>query len=86
VTKLRKGEEKPGIERLRREIDTYHPPVVCFIGKITYNVFRGSRDCNYGWHESIDGSRVYVMHFPIPGPASVRIQGLQELKVACQNA
>lgn len=89
VTELTRGEEKPGIERLLTDIHTYHPPIVCFIGKITYNVFHGSKDCNYGWQENIDESRVYVMHFPIRGPASLRIQELQELqelKEASQNA
>jgi TDG/mug DNA glycosylase family protein len=82
VTGLRKGEGKPGIERLLRDIRTFRPRIVCFIGKVTYNVFRGSRECDYGWQEDIDGSRVYVMHFPIRGPASIRVRELRELKAA----
>ncbi len=82
VTALRKGEEEPGVQRLLRDIRAYRPSVACFIGKVTYSVFRGSRNCNYGWQENINGTRVYVMHFPIRGPAVIRIKELQELKEA----
>lgn len=86
VAKLRKGEERPGIERLLKDVRTYRPKVVCFIGKVTYNMFRSSRECDYGWQDDIDGSRVYVMHFPIRGPASVRIKELQEMKEASRDS
>lgn len=82
VTELKKGEEEAGVERAIKTILTYKPKVVCFIGKITYNKFRGTRDCNYGWQENIGTSRVYVIHFPIRGPADIRIQELEELKSA----
>jgi len=82
VTKLRKGEEKPGVERLLKDVRTCRPKVICFIGKVTYNVFRGSRECGYGWQESIDGARVFVMHFPIRGPAAIRIRELREMNEA----
>ncbi len=85
VTALHKGEEGPGVRRLLKAIETYRPPVVCFVGKVTYSVFRGSREFNYGRQENIDGARVYVMHFPIRGPASIRIRELQELKEASQD-
>ena len=52
------------------------------MGKVTYNKFRGMRDCTYGWQENIGPSRVYVMHFPIRGPADIRIQELVELREA----
>jgi double-stranded uracil-DNA glycosylase len=81
VTELKKGEENAGVERARETILTYKPKVACFIGKVTYNKFRGSRDCDYGWQENIGESRVYVMHFPIRGPAAIRIQELEELKL-----
>jgi TDG/mug DNA glycosylase family protein len=55
---------------------------ILFVGKVTYNRFRGTRDCTYGWQENIGVSRVYVMHFPIRGPAAIRIAELQELKEA----
>ncbi len=82
VTALRKGDEEVGVRRLLKDIRAYRPSVACFIGKVTYRVFRGSRSCNYGWQENIDGTRVYVMHFPIRGPAGIRIKELQEVKGA----
>ncbi len=82
VTKLRKGEEKAGVERAIQAILTYKPRVACFVGKVTYIKFRGARDCTYGWQENIGASRVYVMHFPIRGPADIRIQELEEMKRA----
>jgi len=90
VTELKKGEAKPGIERALKTIETYKPPVVCFIGKVTYLIFRGSRYGQnmfrpYGWQENIGDSKVYVMHFPIRGPASIRIEELREIKAASQH-
>jgi TDG/mug DNA glycosylase family protein len=82
VTELKKGEEKAGVERAVEAILTCKPKVVCFVGKVTYNKFRGRGDCDYGWQEDIGASRVYVMHFPIRGPAEIRIRELEELKRA----
>ncbi len=82
VAELARGEEKAGVERTLRAILTYKPKITCFIGKVTYSKFRGTRDCTYGWQENIGGSRVYVMHFPIRGPAAIRIAELEELKAA----
>jgi TDG/mug DNA glycosylase family protein len=86
VTALKKGEEKAGVQRAIQTILTCKPEVACFVGKVTYNKFRGTRDCDYGWQENIGGSRVYVMHFPIRGPADIRIQELEELKGASGNS
>jgi TDG/mug DNA glycosylase family protein len=80
VTKLKRGEEKVGVERAIQTILTCKPKVACFVGKVTYNKFRGTRDCTYGWQEDIGATRIYVMHFPIRGPADIRIQELKELK------
>jgi double-stranded uracil-DNA glycosylase len=85
VTELKKGEEKAGVERAVKTILTHGPKVVCFVGKVTYNRFRGRRDCNYGWQENIGASRVYVMHFPIRGPADIRLQELEEIKAASRD-
>jgi len=85
VTELQKGEEDAGVARARSAILLYQPTVVCFIAKVTYNKFCGSRDCDYGWQENIGVSRVYVMHFPIRGPAEIRIRELEELKQASRN-
>ena len=79
VTGLRKNEELPGRERVRRIIGEYHPQVVCFVGKITYQLFAGVRTCAYGWQLPIVQSRIYVMHSPLRGYAHVRIQELQEI-------
>ena len=86
VTELKKGEEQAGIERALETIRTRKPKVVCFIGKITLNTFRGSRTCNYGWQRTIDDSKVYLMHFPIRGPASVRVRELSEVKLASDES
>ncbi len=82
VTKLTRGEEQAGIERALKTIRTHKPEVVCFIGKVTLNKFRGSRECDYGWQENIGNSKVYLMHFPIRGPASIRVRELREVNRA----
>jgi TDG/mug DNA glycosylase family protein len=79
VTELEKGEEQAGVRRLLRVIRTCKPKVVCFIGKIAFNTFHGSRACEWGWQTDIAGTRVYLMHFPIRGPASVRVNELMEV-------
>jgi G:T/U-mismatch repair DNA glycosylase len=84
VTKLTRGEEQAGIKRALNAIRTYKPKVVCFIGKIALNKFQGSRTCDYGWQKDIENVRVYLMHFPIRGPASIRVRELREVKQASQ--
>ena len=86
VTELKKGEEQAGIKRALETIRTRKPKVVCFIGKITLNTFRGSRTCNYCWQKNIDNSKVYLMHFPIRGPASVRVRELSKVKLAIDES
>ena len=85
VTELKKGEEQAGIRRALRVIRKYRPNVVCFIGKIAFNTFYSSRKCEWGWQTEIEGTRVYLMHFPIRGPASVRVKELSEVKLASDN-
>lgn len=85
VTELKKGEEQAGIRRALRVIRNYRPNVVCFIGKIAFNTFYSSRKCEWGWQTQIEGTRVYLMHFPIRGPASVRVKELSEVKLASDN-
>ena len=65
VTRLKKGEEQAGIRRALRIIRRYRPKVVCFIGKIAFNTFCSSRKCDWGWQAEIEGTKVYLMHFPI---------------------
>lgn len=82
VTKLKQGEAHEGIRRARNIIQTYKPKVVCFIGKITYSTFQGGRPCEFGWQKGIGDARVYLMHFPIRGPASIRVKELTDVKRA----
>jgi double-stranded uracil-DNA glycosylase len=82
VTMLNRGEEETGIRRALKIIHNCKPRVVCFIGKIAFNTFYRTRKCDWGWQTRIAGVPVYLMHFPIRGPASVRIEELKELKRA----
>lgn len=79
VTELNKGEERQGVRRLLRAIRALKPKVVCFIGKIAFNTFHGSRVCDWGWQSEIEGTKVYLMHFPLRGLAEVRVKELREI-------
>jgi double-stranded uracil-DNA glycosylase len=79
VTGVKKGEEQAGVRRALRIIRTRKPKVVCFIGKVAFNKFRGSRECDYGWQKIIGNAEVYLIHFPIRGPASIRVRELREI-------
>jgi|SRR6185437_5146584 len=79
ITGLTKGEERKGVRRALKIIETYQPKVVCFIGKVTFNKFHGTRKCAYGWQKSIFNASVYLMHFPIRGRASIRVRELREI-------
>lgn len=85
VAELGRGEEQPGVRRASRIIKTLKPKVVCFIGKVTLNKFQGSRDCSYGWQAKMGSAQVYLMHFPIRGPASIRVGELREIKLASEG-
>jgi TDG/mug DNA glycosylase family protein len=78
VTYLTHGEEIAGQRRLRRIIRQEKPRVICFVGKIAFQKFCGTKNFSFGWQEDIDSSRIYVMHFPLHGKASVRIQELKD--------
>jgi double-stranded uracil-DNA glycosylase len=82
VTELKRGEEQAGVKRALKIIRTHKPKVVCFIGKIAFNTSYGRRKCGWGWQPEIAGARVYLMHFPIRFPASVRVKELKEVKRA----
>lgn len=84
VTELIKGEEQAGVSRALKIIRTRRPKVVCFIGKVTFNKFYGSRECHFGWQPGIQKTRVYLMHFPIRGLASIRVKELKEVKRAAE--
>jgi double-stranded uracil-DNA glycosylase len=85
TTTLRHGEEQPGKERLSRAIQRYRPRVVCFVGKITYQKFTGRPHIEYGWQQDLFDSKVFVMHFPIRGKASVRIHELHTIQAAAET-
>ena len=85
VTELKKGEEQAGVRRVSRIIGTCSPKVVCFIGKIAWNTYHGSRQCDWGWQPPIASAKVYLMHFPIRGPAEVRVKELKEIQRAANR-
>jgi double-stranded uracil-DNA glycosylase len=77
ITLLFKAEELPGKVRVNRIIAEQQPKVICFIGKVAYEKFSGSKACTFGWKEDIKGSQAFVMHFPLRGRADVRIRELR---------
>ena len=77
ITELKKREELPGRRRVSRIIKTENPRVVCFIGRVAYEKYIGSKDFCFGWQESINQSRIFVMHFPLRGEAIVRTRELK---------
>lgn len=85
ISLLQRGEEKVGRKRLTHAIDVYHPTVVCFIGKATYQLFIGHKTCEHGWQKDIASSHIYVMHTPLRGAAAIRIEELQELATFCKR-
>lgn len=82
VTLLTRGEEQMGVRRAWQIIRTRRPKVVCFIGKVTFNKFHDCRECEFGWQQNIENTEVYLMHFPIRGPASIRVRELREVNRA----
>jgi TDG/mug DNA glycosylase family protein len=82
ISDLTRGEELPGRNHITSIIKLQKPKVVCFIGKITYEKYIGSKEFSYGWQENISGTRVFVMHSPLRGEARVRIQELKMVKEA----
>lgn len=79
VSLLKKGEEVPGVIRLKSIIQDIKPRVVCFIGKVTYQKFSGLKDVEFGWQPDLYNSKIFVMHFPLRGEAIVRINELKEI-------
>jgi TDG/mug DNA glycosylase family protein len=76
---LKRQEALPGSARIMKNIIKYQPKVVCFVGKITYQLFSGLKDVAYGWQSDIGASKIYVMHAPHHGLASVRIKDLKKI-------
>ena len=86
VTLLIKGEEEQGRLKTQKIIKAQRPKVVCFIGKITYQKYIGSKDFTFGWQTDIYDSKAFVMHFPLRGKAEVRICELREVANVCANS
>ena len=82
VSELEKGEELPGRKKISRIIRAETPKVACFIGKIAYEKYTGSKDFSFGWQDSINGAKIFVMHFPLRGEAIVRIRELRKIAQA----
>lgn len=79
VSEIKREEAIPGNLRVVSIIEYYHPLVVCFVGKGTYQLFTQTSHCKYGWQKAIGSSKVFVMHSPIHGFASIRIKELKEI-------
>ena len=79
ITTLKKGEELSGRKRISRIINDECPRVVCFIGKVAYEKYTGSKEFSFGWQASIGKSRAFVMHFPLRGEAIVRVRELRQI-------
>ena len=83
VTLLKNGEELPGRKKIESIIKAQKPSVVCFIGKIAYEKYVGSKKFDFGWQDDIHTSKVFVMHFPLRGEAIVRIRELKTVAAVC---
>ena len=79
VTELKRGEESAGVRRVQKLIRRHEPRVVCFVGRVTYHKFLGHSHFRFGWQKPIANSQIFVMHFPIRGPAGVRIRELKRI-------
>ncbi len=79
ITLLKKGEEAPGRMQIQKIIKDHKPKVVCFIGKVSYEKYMGSKDFSFGWQNDLFDSKAFVMHFPLRGKAEVRIDELREV-------
>jgi TDG/mug DNA glycosylase family protein len=78
VSGLEKDEETKGRKNVSRIIAAKKPGVVCFVGKITYMKFLGSKAASFGWQRQIGDSRIFVMHAPLRGKASIRVRELRK--------
>jgi len=79
ITELKKGEELPGRGKISRIIKAEMPKVVCFIGKVAYGKFTGSKIFSFGWQKPIHKVRIFVMHFPLRGKAVIRVRELRKV-------
>ena len=85
ITLLKKGEEEKGKVKIEKIIKTQKPKVVCFIGKVSYEKYTGSKNFTFGWQNDIYQSKAFVMHFPLRGKAEVRIHELKKVAQASRS-
>jgi len=85
ITLLKKGEEEKGKVKIKEIIKTQKPKVVCFIGKVSYEKYTGSKNFTFGWQNDIYQSKAFVMHFPFRGKAEVRIDELKKVAQASRS-
>jgi TDG/mug DNA glycosylase family protein len=85
ITELEKDEELPGRRRVSHIIKTEKPPVVCFVGRVAYEKYIGSKAFSFGWQEPINKSSIFVMHFPLRGEAIVRTRELEDVLQAAPD-
>lgn len=77
ISILVKGEELEGSKKIDSILKNHQPPVVCFIGKVTYQKFTAMKDVSFGWQSYLYNSKIYIMHSPLRGEASIRIDDLK---------
>lgn len=82
ITEIKKGEELRGRKKIFRIIKSEMPKIVCFIGKVSYEKYVGTKDFSFGWQEDIGESKAFVMHSPLRGEAVVRVRELRKVKRA----
>jgi len=63
ITLLKKGEEEKGKVKIEKIIKTQKPKVVCFIGKVSYEKYTGSKNFTFGWQNDIYQSKAFVTLF-----------------------
>src|SRR5579871_6647012 len=85
ITEMDKTKIIPGRSKILHAIKKYKPRVVCFIGKINYQLFIGSSSATYDWQPDIVQSKIYVAHAPHHGFARVRIKEFQAIKKLLPN-
>ena len=85
ITGIEKYEHLPGRKKIYRIIKRETPKVVCFIGKVTYEKYFGSKDFTFGWQKNIGVSKAFVMHFPLRGEAIIRIKELKKINKFARN-
>ncbi len=85
ITGIKKYEELPGRKKIFRIIKVEMPKIVCFIGKVAYEKYIGSKNFDFGWQKDIGSSKSFVMHFPLRGEAIVRIRELQKINRISKN-